>query len=231
MKNNNFTEALKNKKLLIAASFTDVSSGETIYEAFDNGLDIAEIRFDLFQDQTIESAKKLINIIGDLPKILTIRTHLEGGGWRKEEGKRLELYKELIPYVDAIDIELVSDEINDEILNFARKNDVVKILSYHNFDNTPDILVLKKIINEMSSKNPDIYKLATNIENNEELNFFKELAENNKDKNLILIGMGEKGVVSRTKLAKEYSVITFCSVQESTAPGQISLSEMVKALT
>ncbi len=76
----------------------------------------------------------------------------------------------------------------------------------------------------------DIIKIATHINSEGDIITLQNLLAESKE-NLILIGMGEKGAVTRIEFPKLGSKLTFCSAQLNTAPGQISLEEMVRQIS
>ena len=91
-----------------------------------DGLQIAEIRLDLAQSQTEESARTLLSAVSALPSILTIRPPFEGGKFAADENKRRNLFYRLLPFASAADIELSAP-----ILSPPQKNPVPQ-QSYRN---------------------------------------------------------------------------------------------------
>lgn len=227
--NNKLSELLAYSNQNIAASFTDISNIENVKRAFENGLNIAEIRLDLFEDISENHLTNVIKSFTEFPTILTIRSNKEGGKWNGLEQNRLNLYRKLIPLVDAVDIELISDEILDDVVTLANENNVNVIISHHNFERTPDSQFLENVIDNAINRGADIVKIATFIREEKDILTLQNLLAD-KDENLVIIGMGEKGIKTRTDFPKLGSKFTFVNVEQSTAPGQINLSEMVKAL-
>lgn len=213
----------------IAASFTDKGK-DKIESAFENGLDIAEIRVDLFEDKSPKSINSVINCIGKKPKILTIRSSVEGGSWNDTENQRLDIYKKFIPISEAVDIELSSKTIIDEVIDEAKKNNVNVIISYHNFEQTPDIEELKNVISQAREKGADIVKIATHINSEKDIEILKQVLSDSQN-DLVIIGMGEKGTKTRVEFPRFGSLITFCNVERETAPGQIGLNELQEMLS
>lgn len=230
--NNKLSKLFNSNKTCIAASFSDDVTEKNISQAFKIGLNIAEIRLDLFSNLETDNILKTVKKFSKVPTIATIRSNKEGGNWSKSESERLGIYKEIMPFVDAVDIELISEEIIDEVIECANQNDVNIIISHHNFDETPSLKSLEKVIEDANNKGADIIKIATLINLGRDIEALKELLiENNKDRNLIVIGMGGRGLTTRLEFPKLGSLLTFCSYQQSTAAGQISLEEMVKNIT
>ncbi len=106
------------------------------------------------------------------------------------------------------------------------------IISYHNFEKTPEIKDLKKIIKEMKSKKADIYKIATHANDISDslkiLSFLSELKEQNLD--AICLAMGKAGKITRATghLLGNYLMYAPLDKNDQTASGQIILKELKK---
>ncbi len=102
------------------------------------GADILEMRFDLLGDDIpslcvyVDKIKKTTNF----PCIGTIR---ETDGNRH---KRMDMFKSVIPFVDAVDIEIDASIAQQVIAHAAGKTVIV---SEHDFEKTPDIAHLHAI--------------------------------------------------------------------------------------
>jgi len=88
------------------------------------------------------------------------------GEWENyRDKKRIEIYEEIIDYVDFIDIELKS-RILKEVVEIAKKKSKKIIISYHNFKKTPNEKKLKTLVRKAKREGADIVKIAT-LSNNE----------------------------------------------------------------
>lgn len=100
------------------------------------------------------------------------------------------------------------------------------IVSYHNYQQTPDTVQLKTIIDTMERYQPGIYKLSTLCGNHEEaLRLLQLLLElKAKDRRTIVSGMGESGLVTRVFGALWGNEMTFAPKldTEQSAPGQLT---------
>lgn len=150
------------------------------------------------------------------------------------ENERLEILKTALnagaSYVD-IDINS-SDNFKSSIINHIENTNSKLIISYHNYDNTPDKNKLIRIIEKMKSTKADIYKIATEINGNEDLiNVFSLYQYFAKGK-LIAFGMGEKGRISRVVAEFLGSPFTYASIEanKSTAPGQIDYHSLTQIM-
>lgn len=199
---------------------------EQIHEITPSKIDIAELRVDLFSSFNADDALEEVKKFHEVPSLLTIRSEAERGGWNQSEQERLSLFKTLIPEVDAVDIEYYSTEIIDNILLEADKHHLLKIISYHNFDETPKLSELETIRAQAKQKGADIVKIAVKVLTHSDLRTLAQLLVNNPDENLVVIGMGDIGLVSRVFFPALGSLITFAYLSDSSAPGQLHLNQM-----
>ena len=188
--------------------------------------EMAEIRLDLteFDDNEIRN-------VFAFPKPL-IATFRPGDCNDDERMEKLKLAIEA--GAQYVDIEIESEEgYRDELVNFARKRQCQVIISYHNFDATPQQNELRKIVNTCFEYNADIAKIATLVKNDREIAALFSLYDINK--NVLAIGMGEKGKVTRVMAPFLGAPFTFAAPDKggNTAPGQLTYSrmkEMIKQL-
>jgi len=115
-----------------------------------------------------------------------------------------------------------------EIKNEAKKSFCKLILSYHNFDITPDESTLKDIINTSLVKGADIVKIAckSNSES-DNINLLTLYRHFPKGK-LISIGMNETGRITRVAAPYLGAPFTYASIERDseTAPGQINIQSL-----
>ena len=108
--------------------------------------DILEWRVDGFDqagmiDKSLLVLSELRGQIRSIPLILTCRIDTEGGIQKINQDIRLNLILKSIKtgLLDMVDIELVNDAaFIGLILDNAKQHNVKVILSYHNFEKTPD---------------------------------------------------------------------------------------------
>ncbi len=137
---------------------------------------------------------------------------------------RLDLIKPADDFgFDFIDVELKSLRRHRLKLNRAKL-----IVSYHNFDRTPSLKNLQGLVIKMRSFNPEICKIATMIKSEHDLKTLWQLLLNKKSsEKLIVIGMGEKGKLSRVLFPLCGSYLTYASFNRSvSAPGQIEIKRL-----
>lgn len=180
----------------------------------------AELRIDAL-DITEEQLKTLCSI-----KHQTIATCRPG---KYDNDKRKELLKLAMDAgAGYIDIEYESaPEYRDELVHYAKSNDTLVIISYHNFDTTPSKEELNAIIAQSKAWGANKVKLATMANNTQDnARMLSLYAEHS---NIIAFCMGEQGIVTRVAapaLGADFTFVAY-SRKDATAPGQLSLGEMI----
>ena len=190
--------------------------------------DLVEFRFDLVSSL---APKPLLQTT--VPTILTIRSKKEGGSFQGSERERLLLYQELIPHVSAVDIELSSKTILGDVIENAHDAKKKVIVSYHNFDKTPNALALDKLLKRAKSAGADIVKVAVFAKDHKDIQKLARFTVENANQNIVTIAMGEVGALSRLFFPALGSLLIYAplSAKDKTAPGQIDckgLSLLVK---
>lgn len=138
------------------------------------------------------------------------------------EKHRAVLYEALMPFADLVDIEL-SSGIRKSVVNFAKRAKKRVIISHHDFESTPGDKKLNKIVESARSSGGDIVKIASMVNSRDDLRRLAGLLSH--ERGLIVIGMGQLGKPSRVFFPMLGSLVTYCPVTRSTAPGQMSLKE------
>jgi 3-dehydroquinate dehydratase type I len=177
-------------------------------------VEFAEIRIDKM-DVTAEEVNKLFSSHSKL--IATCRP----GFQRKDE--RLELLLTAVRAGAAyIDIEMESDEdFKNTITMEARKTGCQLIISYHNFEQTPDKKELNRIVQSCFNAGADLIKVACKVQNNIENVRLLSLLEDERP--IIVIGLGEEGKKTRIIAPLLGSPFTYASLSQGreTAEGQL----------
>ncbi len=153
------------------------------------------------------------------PVVITCRTTDDRGRWRGTEDQRLAILREaIVSGVEYVDLE---GEIAGKI---PRYGDTKRIVSYHNFDETP--LHLPDILEKLSQKDPDIVKIVTMANAPSDNVRMLEVVQSAK---VPVVGfcMGELGIPSRLLCGKYGSPFTYASFskERELAPGQLSYAE------
>ena len=195
--------------------------------ALSEGSNLVEFRID-----RLEGGNALNDILRRLSPfarkaILTVRSSQEGGGFKGNEGARLELISRLAEMRPAyVDIELTTAKENKNWMESLPKK-VGTIISWHNFARTPDQPVLDAICEEELSLGSlaKVVTTATRVEDN-----VVTLALCRKWRGRVIsFCMGELGTLSRVLSMHMDAPIVYASLpNEAVAPGQLSISTMRK---
>ena len=187
--------------------------------------DMIELRLDLISSSNPLETLKALRQATAKPLIATARHKSEGGRFQESEAERRDLLVKAAAYADYVDVELLA-EIRAEVVSRVAKPAIV---SYHNFQAMPDDQELAGIYSRMKEAGAAIAKIAvTPQEKKDNLRILEFLLK--ADLPLCMIAMGDLGRHMRAIAPLYGSALTYAYVAESTAPGQMSLSELCQAL-
>ncbi|RZN15276.1 MAG: type I 3-dehydroquinate dehydratase [Methanosarcinales archaeon] len=213
--------------LVVAAISGNVINNAAL--ASELGADVVEIRLDLL-DSTSNIYDNISYITENfsLPVIITNRLAEESGGWKGSELKRVELLTTLMPLSDAVDIELKAP-LRDVVINKAKELDKIVIVSAHDFVETKPPAELASILKEERRAGGDISKLAVTPHSSQDvLNLLQAGVASRHP--VCTIAMGELGKHTRIIAGLYGSVLTYASVEETTAPGQLRVNTVKKLI-
>lgn len=214
----------------VAVSLNDAHI-QAAKDAPKTGIDIIETRVDHFQSFDPDYVRKTVQALATLPTIATIRIQKEGGNWSGTDESRIALFRALIPLTDAVDVELQSADVCREVSKLAHDAGKLVIGSFHDFDGTPSLASLKTIVAQGKAAGADIVKIATHCGNDGDFRLLASLLIELESQNLIVIGMGPRGLPSRALYPALGSLLTFAAhSQYSTAPGQLPFPQMFDIL-
>ncbi len=192
----------------------------TLYNKISSIYELIELRVDKVYDIDLKNL-----LVHPRPKIIyTLRDKSIG------ENERLNLFTSAIDSkVDFIDIDIEMLTANmQKLIKYAKEKNTKVILSYHNFEKTPD--ELPKIYNKLKLYSPDYIKIACYANDiGDNIKIFKLLKQKkNETSKLIAFCMGEKGEISRILSPKFGSAITYASLKPEleTAEGQIPVQQL-----
>lgn len=200
--------------------------------------DLMEWRIDYYQngiedhEKLVTTAKKLREVVGELPILVTFRTKNEGGVLELSEDDYLDLIEDVIEkrLGDAVDIELFHDEKRVKTLVEAAHNyNVVVIMSNHDFEKVPAKDVIEFRLKKMADLGADVPKLACMPHNAEDvLTLLTATTNVNEeiDNPLITMAMGDIGKVTRVAGQVFGSSLSFGAVGKTSAPGQLSIDDL-----
>lgn len=162
-----------------------------------------------------------------LPILATIRTSAEGGRAEMEAGEYAELVAKLAGLADAVDIEIEREGAAGLVADAHARGSVV-VASRHDFTATPPDSRLLSVLARMDAAGADVLKIACHVNSAEDtarLLTLQVRARAEFAKPLIIIGMGETGVLTRFAGAEMGSAATFATVGAASAPGQFTVEE------
>lgn len=198
--------------------------------------DLIELRIDFYKDlkdlQKVYELLMKIRRLTDQPILLTYRSFQEGGQVQLNDEQYLELIKTVCQSqcIDMVDIELMSGTtLVYQLVDIAHQNNVKVLMSNHDFEKTPTLLEMRERLETMEVLQADICKLAVMPQTYKDvINLLNITMEMSHKLNvpLVTMSMGELGVISRIAGELTGSTITFASVEQASAPGQIQLSDM-----
>lgn len=216
---------------------------EELKESQKHNIDIIEWRIDCFEhfyneEEVLDIMKKIYRGINEKVLLVTFRTLQEGGAAEIDQNDYVKLYETLISSrcVDMIDLEFSIDRnLLERLIQTAHKANVKVVISHHNFQTTlPNDIVKKKLV-DMQKMDADIAKIAVMPHSRSDvLNFMNtiyEVQQTQMNCPIVGIAMGEVGEISR--ICGEYykSAITFASMKNQSAPGQIFVDELFSLMT
>jgi 3-dehydroquinate dehydratase-1 len=193
--------------------------------------DVFELRVDRFERHDPSYVRAVCERARGhgVPLLATVRSAGEGGEVALADGVRTAIFEAAMPLVDGIDIE-ISAAIRDRVIALARQHGRTVIASHHDFDGTPSNDVLVGLIDEAKRAGADVAKIAVTVPDLSVLDRVLGLLRAERDKGLILIGMGASGVASRVFFPLFGSLLTYAFAGESVAPGQLSLEDLMSEL-
>lgn len=200
--------------------------------------DLVEWRVDHFdraadRDAVRALARQLRDELADIPVIFTFRSKCEGGSGEITAAEYLQLYKAVIETgcVDALDVEIYSmKEIVPELTEYAQKHCLKVIFSNHDFERTPKPTEIMNRLEYMSRAGGNLLKVAFMPQDDLAVSTLMECGLKASrlypDQPLIIIAMGRPGIISRIFPENFGSCLTFATVGEKSAPGQLSVAEI-----
>ncbi len=183
------------------------------------GADILELRIDGMENPNPHEVRQIIEEI-NFPTIATNRTSKEGGSFNGSDDERIAILRECVDVADYIDVELQTDK---KLIESITETGVKSIISYHNFNMTPDLDFLIDIVNQEKELG-DIAKIAVMPNNLEDTLTVLAILSHFDD--TVAISMGELGSYTRVIASKFNAPFTFAVANDTTAPGQIDIDTM-----
>ena len=191
--------------------------------------DIIEWRADfLAKEAILQVAPAVFEKFAGRELLFTLRTRSEGGEIDLSSEEYVQIIKDVTQLYqpDYVDFEYYTHkDVFDQMLDFPNL-----VLSYHNFQETPDNMM--EILSELTSLTPKVVKISVMAHTEQDvldlMNYTRGFKTLNPEQDYVTISMGKIGKVSRIPSDVTGSSWSFASLDEASAPGQISLSSMKK---
>ena len=231
---------------IVGPSIDEIPS--QVQEAVQAKVDLIELRPDMWMRGSHISEEEYISTIVSLvdevhskyekiPMLFTWRTLAEGGDTPLSSAHYHHLLQAIVDQglVQAIDVELFAytEEIGS-IMQQAHQQGMQTVMSYHNFQSTPDIEILHVYGERMVSVGAQVIKFALMPSTNEEvlsvLQFTKELTDRYPQLPRIIMSMGQLGQMTRTCGHVFGNCLTFGTLGQASAPGQVEVAVLQQLL-
>lgn len=184
------------------------------------GADILEFRIDALENPDPLKIRKLIDDV-NYRLIATNRREQEGGFFKGSERERTEILIEVADMVDFVDIELqTTPKYRSKVINAAQSASKSSIISFHDFEKTPDVQELLKVV-EKEKELGNIAKFAVMPQSIQDTLTVLEVLS--QVQNTIGISMGDLGRYTRVIAPLFGSPLTFASLDVKSAPGQLDI--------
>lgn len=215
-----------------------VAQADAAYKA---KVDLVEWRVDFYDglhsvEMVLGTLALIRSQLRDLPLIFTLRTTAEGGMQDVSISHYKEIYDRvsMSNFTDVVDIELnQSENLGAAFISQIKARGTTVIMSSHEFQSTPDNSILLFRLNMMEHLGADIGKIAVMPQHRKDVIRLLEMtirAEAFVSLPLITMSMGELGKGSRLLGELSGSIMTFASLDEESAPGQMPLADVRAAL-
>lgn len=225
---------------------------------FQKHIDIVEWRIDFYEDiedwnMVKETLHRLKMSLYGKPLLVTFRSSAEGGNRELSQEEYQKLLENIAEsgYAHMIDVEIFKEMPYEELIE-AQEGDsvcaqyqalkqwisrlrehVVVVGSYHDFDETPAYEEMVQRLDIIADSGVDIPKMAVMPQTKRDvlqlMNFTLEESEK-LNKPLITMSMGKLGGISRMAGEAFGSAVTFGSIGQESAPGQIAVNRLEEVL-
>lgn len=200
--------------------------------------DLLEWRVDFFErlgdrEEVLAAAADLRSRAGGIPILFTRRSRREGGEEiALDEAQVLEVYQAVCESgnVDLVDFEMDNEPAHvEQVRDLARRCGLPLVLSFHDFQRTPDEGTLAARFAQAQRLGADVAKIAVMpaaMEDVHRLLGATLQASRTLGIPVIAMAMGPLGAVSRLCGGVFGSALTFAVGASSSAPGQMPIADV-----
>ncbi len=219
-----------------------------VQEAVQAKVDLIELRPDMWMKGSHlleeEYILTIVNLVEEvhsryvkMPMLFTWRTLAEGGDTYLTNENYCKLLQAIVDQnlVDAVDVELFAytDTIS-QIIKQAHHQNIQTVMSYHNFQSTPKLEILHGYAERMISAGASVIKFALMPTTSDDvisvLQFTKELTQRYPQLPRITMSMGQLGQMTRTCGNVFGNCLTFGTLGQASAPGQVDVNLLQQLL-
>ncbi|MBQ9068604.1 MAG: type I 3-dehydroquinate dehydratase [Eggerthellaceae bacterium] len=202
-------------------------------------VDIVEWRADYLDSIDEEAVRaclaSLRQVVRDVPLLFTLRSVDQGGRCAlcSDDLALLVRAAAATSEADVVDVELSNPRVQ-ELVGFVQGAKAIALVSSHDFDGTPDHEGICDLFQRELEVGADIAKVAVmaNAEGDElRLMAATNLFSADHPHSVVVgIAMGDLGAITRVSGEFFGSALTFCSVGQGSAPGQLDVASTRAAM-
>jgi len=196
-----------------------ISRFQQLEQVLDSGAGFLELRLDLIR-------RDPEGIFALLPEAVKTLVTCRPGVYSESESQQL-LKTSMDLGATYVDVELEStDSYLDILAAHARQRGTKLIISYHNFELTPQQEELQVLLKSCYERGGDLAKIAVQVDSTEDVRRLLDLYRLPGKK--VILGMGKQGRITRVMGPYLGGEFTFAAPGEGreTAPGQLSYHQL-----
>ncbi|MCS4486860.1 type I 3-dehydroquinate dehydratase [Staphylococcus americanisciuri] len=200
---------------------------------------ILELRIDAIPQCDVESVSQMVATIkqleGDFQLLVTYRTQSQGGTGGLDESDYQQLLVDIskVPQVDFVDVEWTPTVNRLDLCSKIIAQGGMIVASYHNFDETPSLDVLKKTYFHLSQMQASHLKIAVMPQNRQDVLVLLQAVSEASDaltEWVTGISMSHLGLITRTAQATFGGCLTFGALDTAVAPGQVPVKQLFETV-
>jgi len=206
------------------------------------GADCFEWRVDFFSEvhntaAVVSAARSLSEVLPENPLLFTFRSESQGGNATLDLDEYVALNSAVIGSgaIDMVDIEIgIGDNRVRDFAVISCFNDVVPVVSYHDFEKTPTHQDLVALLERMMRLGAGIPKVAVMAHDAHDALVLLSAAEEFKrtfERPALTMAMGAQGSITRLVGEQFGSALTFCSLDSASAPGQVPVQDAKRIMS
>ena len=181
--------------------------------------------FELRLDALVRHLDEIETTNFSAPLILTARDPREGGANDLTTRARRDLLLRFLPRAHSIDVELRSAPALHSVLDLARARKLQRIISFHNFQDTPTVSRLREKARAAKAFSADIFKIATRTDTGTQLKRLLDFYDSARMP-VAAMGLGRLGRTARRGLLQRGSILNYVHLGGTEIAGQPSLSDI-----